>query len=104
MILSTTNIHQQMIDKGFWSPEKRQLDFLSWKIQGQLLHVLIECEEWPQSEEDIEEAADICIVIADLLGSLGTHIELEDIMPGEMSVDYWRYVALAADQYRSTIS
>ena len=92
-------IHQIAVDKGFWDPNVRDPHFMSWCVRDHLLHAQAEVLEWLESDT-IEEAADVCIVLLDLLGAQGLSVDLDDLLGEKCSNEYWRIIAKVYDQYR----
>lgn len=79
--ISAFEIHQVMCDKGFWSRPMPKRCGLTW---AQLAHVFMELTEWNRAGDTLdaqEEAADVCIVIFDLLGNEGMDARYDKIRP-----------------------
>ena len=79
--IGSLDVHQLMCDKGFWNRPMPKKMGIIW---AQLGHVFMELTEWNNAGDTLdaqEEAADVCIVIFDILGADGMWITFDKIRP-----------------------
>jgi len=82
--LTAHNIHAVMVDKGFWQPFIDGKVTNNERIVEQVLHMVTEALEWltaDNEQEQLEEAADVLIVLMDLCGGLGLAFSLDSYPP-----------------------
>ena len=103
--ITSEAIHATIVTKCFWDESLRTFTYMESRTLEQLLHII---NEWGESDAAldeqrvVEEAADVCIVIFDLLGAHGIHVAFTDCWPWEMlhELTIPRLLAHVAGVYR----